>query len=499
MFGPNHRGNEASIYQSPNPPFLTYQCFHNTCNHTWKEAKRQISSTDSLKKVMSNYDPDWKPPVPAARGSALTGQDNGLALAEMEITPRESLAFPGSEIPEPEEMEYFQFCRLGKKDRITFVPMFMAKYLGAYLHPIRFCYYVFWIYRGGVWRELLESTIGNICVRAMGNDAQPRRTNDSIALLAQITDFKDKDWEDQGELINCLNGMVDPRGLKLLPHSPDYGSRAQVPCRFIPEETEYDPPELWEKTLKEIFPEPDGAGADKIHLPWQYFGYMLLPDCRYEASLWLLGTGQNGKGTITETMQVMIGEENCSNLQLSELKDPRFNLYHLQNKMLNISCETSERDPLSMEIFKKMVSGERVTTERKYGRKFDFTPSVKFVIGLNAMPVIPDKTEGFGRRVQLIRCDQKFKEGKNRDPDRKANLREQASLDGVFTWAASGLAGLLTTNGFVKDPGKSKLDGFEAEIRTKLQMGVPRKRIAADYGTTAGNLRHWLRQKRIEG
>ncbi len=49
-----------------------------------------------------------------------------------------------------------------------------------------------------------------------------------------------------------------------------------------------------------------------------------------------------------------------------------------------------------------------------------------------------------------------------------------------------------------KGPGKSKLDGHEAEIRTKLKMGVPRKRIAADHGTTAGNLRHWLRQRGIK-
>ncbi len=49
-----------------------------------------------------------------------------------------------------------------------------------------------------------------------------------------------------------------------------------------------------------------------------------------------------------------------------------------------------------------------------------------------------------------------------------------------------------------KGPGKSKLDGFEAEIRAKLKMGVPRKRIAADHETTTGNLRHWLRQKKIE-
>jgi DNA invertase Pin-like site-specific DNA recombinase len=48
-----------------------------------------------------------------------------------------------------------------------------------------------------------------------------------------------------------------------------------------------------------------------------------------------------------------------------------------------------------------------------------------------------------------------------------------------------------------KGPGRSKLDRFEAEIRTKLGLGVPRKRIAADYETSAENLRRWLRQKRI--
>jgi DNA invertase Pin-like site-specific DNA recombinase len=49
-----------------------------------------------------------------------------------------------------------------------------------------------------------------------------------------------------------------------------------------------------------------------------------------------------------------------------------------------------------------------------------------------------------------------------------------------------------------KGPGKSKLDGFEAGIRTKLKMGVPRKRIAADYDTGPGNLRHWLKQRGIK-
>lgn len=50
-----------------------------------------------------------------------------------------------------------------------------------------------------------------------------------------------------------------------------------------------------------------------------------------------------------------------------------------------------------------------------------------------------------------------------------------------------------------KGPGKSKLDRHEAEIRTKLKMGVSKARIAADHDTSARNLRHWMRQRGIEG
>ena len=371
LFDSNHRGGEAANVQTPNPPFLFYRCFHNSCQgNTWKMARAKISQDESLARFMSNYDPEWKAPVranpnwvqeqrqraqsgrppDAPTGSGQGGPGEDLVLAEMEIAARESLRAPGSNVPEPEDMDYLQFCVLGKGGRVTFVPMLMAKYLGAYLHPIRHTADIFWHYRGGVWRELEVSTIRNICARVMMDDAQPRRINDGISLLAAIVNIEEADWEVQGELINCLTGMVDARELKLLDHDPSYGSRSQVPTRFIPEETEHKAPELWDKTLKEIFPEPDGAGADKINLLWQYMGYVLLPDCRYETSLWLLGTGANGKGTITDTMQAVMGLDNCSNLQVRELKDPPFNLYHLQNKINTVAYYSFSGSGLALGI-----------------------------------------------------------------------------------------------------------------------------------------------------
>ncbi|GAH15076.1 unnamed protein product, partial [marine sediment metagenome] len=40
LFDPNHKKYEAAICYSPSPPFLTYQCFHDSCHgKTWKEAR----------------------------------------------------------------------------------------------------------------------------------------------------------------------------------------------------------------------------------------------------------------------------------------------------------------------------------------------------------------------------------------------------------------------------------------------------------------------------
>lgn len=49
-----------------------------------------------------------------------------------------------------------------------------------------------------------------------------------------------------------------------------------------------------------------------------------------------------------------------------------------------------------------------------------------------------------------------------------------------------------------KGTGKSKLDEHREEILKRLDIGVSKKRIAEDFQTTAGNLSHWLKKRRIQ-
>jgi DNA invertase Pin-like site-specific DNA recombinase len=49
-----------------------------------------------------------------------------------------------------------------------------------------------------------------------------------------------------------------------------------------------------------------------------------------------------------------------------------------------------------------------------------------------------------------------------------------------------------------RGPGKSKLDPYQPEIQALLANGSTQKFIAKRYGTTAGNLHNWLKQRGLK-
>jgi P4 family phage/plasmid primase-like protien len=140
----------------------------------------------------------------------------------------------------------------------------------------------------------------------------------------------------------------------------------------------------------------------------------------------------------------MVGSENTSSLTLQDLSK-QFRAQFLQNKLVNVSTETDTRDPLTTAVFKAVVDGSPLTTERKYGEPFQYRPYAKWIVAMNEAPVIPDKSYGFGRRVLVLNFNRRFEpeEIKERMAD---YLIEE--IDGVFNWAIAGLAVLLK-QGFV--------------------------------------------------
>lgn len=446
VFNPDHGPNEASIFQTDAYPYLTYQCFHTSCNgKTWKDARTAISGPAKIARFYSNYDPNWRAgpednplrehtaAAPACSLSRPSG--NGVSVDEPAIAP-------------PAEMDADYFFDVGDRGRRVFIPQYMANYFDKLYGPIVHTNGQFWKYQEGVWRAFPKSVLYAAGTQALHAKANPAWVDNAIRVLEGCVNKIEEDWQDCGNYVNCLSGMIDMGRLvagdiedALVPHDPSYGSRVQVPCNFVPDPEQYD---AWMRFWFDVFPGDNVNGLIKHNVVQDFYGYCLLPDCRFAKAMFLCGSGANGKSTAMTVLEAMVGRENVSTLSISDLAQ-RFKSQFLEGKMVNIATETNSRDPVSTEIFKAAVAGDPITAERKYGEPYVFRPKAKFIMAMNDTPVIPDKSFGFERRLIVLDFPRRFEEHEM-DPDLPAKLI--AGIDGVFFWSLLGLQRLLQAGGF---------------------------------------------------
>ena len=440
IFDPNHGPNEASIIVPRQGPIL-YQCFHASCkNRTWREARRLISGNKSLAEFCEGYDPNWTPPKTTGIGQF--SQDIVLDFVSSEEDP--VYALDGKLIPPPSQVDWREFYI--KNQREEFVPLFLVRYLQKYLYPLACTAKQFWKYKEGAWKPYSDALIRRHITRALKEKIQGRMTDNVFKILADETYVNEELWDRNPLLINCRSGMVGIETGETIPHDPKYLSRVQLPVNYDPHRESVS----WFEFLKDIFPEdvedPKNLRTYMIkhYLLQQWFGYCLLRDNRFHKALFLYGTGGNGKSTVIEVLQAMVGETNTSNLSLSDLCH-RFKIQHLFGKMVNLATETGSRDPLAMDVFKTIIAGEKISAERKFGDVFDFRPYSKFCVSMNDTPVISDKSYGLERRLIVLSFNRRI-EKHEVIPNMKEKLIEE--IDGIFTWAVRGLQDLLKRNGF---------------------------------------------------
>jgi len=457
VFDSNHRNGQASIVVSPEYPWLTYQCFHDSCHDkTWKMARQAISGNESLRQFCSGYDPNWKSPKEMGTGM-LRAIDLDTDQADQSI-----LLIESGQVPPPQKINYAEFFEK-KGKRATFVPRYMANYLMAYLQHIVYTDGIYWRYQHGVWQEFSRDTLRQICVIALKDQIQAHWISNSLDVFSALVQKREEDWPADKRYVNCQNGMVDLEKKTLISHDPHYWSRVQIDANYDMDAIR----DRWDQFLGEVFPEdnetPDQPG--KAHMLQQFFGYCLLPDCRFQKAMFLHGAGANGKSVSLETLINVIGRDNTSSLTITDLSQ-RFKTQFLQDKLINIATETNTRDPISSEIFKAAIRGDAITAEKKYGEPYLFNPKAKWLVAMNEPPTIPDKTYGFKRGIIVLEFKRRFV-GDEIDPYLSEKLAKEK--DGIFMWALFGLEDLLQNNGFdVPEVVKTESDEFMKTLNPAL-------------------------------
>jgi putative DNA primase/helicase len=146
----------------------------------------------------------------------------------------------------------------------------------------------------------------------------------------------------------------------------------------------------------------------------------------------------------------LLGEDNTANLDLCEIGD-RFRTAELTGKLANIGDDINDEWVSNTATFKKVVSGDVVTAERKGKDPFKLRSFAKFFFSANSLPRLgrgKDSSAVLDRLV-IIPFDAKFtKNDADYDPFIKYKLRSEDVMEALIANAIPALQSVLIDQEF---------------------------------------------------
>ncbi len=231
-------------------------------------------------------------------------------------------------------------------------------------------------------------------------------------------------------LLNCQNGTLDLRTGELRPHDPADHVTKIVPVAYDPAAT----CPRFDAFLAETL-----VHDDVIRFVQRFAGYSITGSTRERALVMLWGRGKNGKSTLVELIQEMLGDygtnTDVETILMQHYRGVGNDVAALKGARFVSTAEVEKGRQLAESKLKALTGSDTVTARFLYGEPFSFRPELKLWISTNNKPVIEGTDDAIWDRVRLVPFTQRF-EGSKADPELPAKLR--AELAGVLAWAVRG-------------------------------------------------------------
>ena len=164
-------------------------------------------------------------------------------------------------------------------------------------------------------------------------------------------------------------------------------------------------------------------------------GYCLTGDTNIQRFWVLWGAGANGKSTLLNAVQYIMGEyylTASSNLMVGDNREHQTIQASLKGKRLVVCQETEAGESFKAQLLKKLTGDKTITARFLYQDFFEFKRTNKLLLVTNNVPKLSDNGASMARRLKLIPCIVEIP------------LSEQnESLSDILQTEASGILNLL--------------------------------------------------------
>ena len=232
-------------------------------------------------------------------------------------------------------------------------------------------------------------------------------------------------------LLNVLNGTLDLRTGELRHHNRGdlitklaqvvYDAKAECPT--------------WWKFLERIF----AKNYDLILFLQKAVGYALSGITWEQCLFFLYGLGANGKSTLLEIIQALLGDYATRTSTETFLAKKGISIPNdiaaLRGARFVAALEVEAGRRLAEVLVKEMTGGDRISARFMRAEWFEFKPEFKIFLAANHKPVVRGTDWAIWRRIHLIPFTVQIPKN---EQDKELPAKLNAELPGILNWAIEG-------------------------------------------------------------
>lgn len=247
-----------------------------------------------------------------------------------------------------------------------------------------------------------------------------------------------KEFKPLRTTIAFRNKVLNLKDMTTHAHSPEHMTRIYLDFDYDTKATCRE----WDQFLVDVIPD-----SPSRQILQEFLGLMFVnnDELSIEASMFVYGTGSNGKGVIQYVLDNMLGEY-CSGYTLAQLcsnNDAGYNLADANGKLLNYASDMDKKI-FSNGIFKQIAAREPIQVRQVTQAPFKATDMPLIISNINAIPEITDTSHGFWRRFLLVHLPKTILD---KDQDRTLKMRLLGEISGIFNWIIAGRERILRNRG----------------------------------------------------